>query len=37
MTLVAAVAIMLAVAAVACWVPGQRAARLKPLEVMASD
>ena len=37
MTLVTAVAIMLAVAAVACWVPGQRAARLKPLEVMASD
>jgi ABC-type antimicrobial peptide transport system permease subunit len=37
MTLVTAVAVMLAVAAVACWVPGMRAARLRPLEVMASD
>jgi putative ABC transport system permease protein len=36
-TLVIAVAVVLAVAAVACWVPGMRAARLKPLEVMASD
>jgi putative ABC transport system permease protein len=36
-TLVIAVAVLLAVAVVACWVPGLRAARLKPLEVMASD
>lgn len=36
-TLAMAVALVLAVAAVACWVPGRRAARLKPLEVLASD
>ncbi len=36
-TLAAAVAVLLAVAAIASWVPGLRAARLKPLEVMASD
>ena len=31
------VAVLLAVAMAACWVPGLRAARLKPLEVLASD
>ncbi len=36
-TVVSAVALLLAVAALACWVPGLRAARLKPLEVLASD
>jgi putative ABC transport system permease protein len=36
-TLVSAVGLLLAVAAIACWVPGLRAARLKPLEVLASD
>jgi putative ABC transport system permease protein len=36
-TLASAVTVLLAVAAVACWVPGRRAARLKPLEVLASD
>jgi putative ABC transport system permease protein len=36
-TLVIAMAVLLAVAAVACWIPGLRAARIKPLEVLASD
>jgi ABC-type antimicrobial peptide transport system permease subunit len=36
-TLLIAVTVLLAVAAVACWVPGLRAARLKPIEVLASD
>ena len=36
-TLVIAIAVLLAVAAVACWVPGLRAATIKPLEVLASD
>ena len=36
-TLVIAMTIVLTVAAVACFVPGLRAARIKPLEVLASD
>jgi putative ABC transport system permease protein len=36
-TLAIAVVVVLAVAAIACWVPGRRAARLKPVEVLASD
>jgi predicted permease len=35
--LLVAVAFLLVVGAVACWIPGLRAGRLKPLEVMASD
>jgi predicted permease len=37
MTLAMAVVGLLAVAALACWVPGLRAARIKPLEALASD
>jgi predicted permease len=36
-TLVIAIAVLLGVAAAACWVPGLRAARIKPLEVLAAD
>ena len=36
-TLVIAIAVLLAVAAVGCWVPGLRAATIRPLEVLASD
>lgn len=36
-TIATASAVLLAVAMVACWVPGVRAARLRPLEAMGSD
>jgi ABC-type antimicrobial peptide transport system permease subunit len=36
-TLALAIGVLLGVAAAACWVPGLRAARIKPLEVLASD
>jgi putative ABC transport system permease protein len=37
LTLAIAIAVLLGVAAAACWVPGLRAARIKPREVLASD
>jgi ABC-type lipoprotein release transport system permease subunit len=36
-TILGGMTVLLAVAAVACWIPGLRGARLRPLEVMASD
>ena len=36
-TLAIAVVVLLTIAAVACWLPGLRAARLNPVEVLASD
>jgi predicted permease len=36
-TLVIAIAVLLAVAAVACWIPGLRAATIRPFDVLASD
>lgn len=36
-TIVVAAAVLLAVALLACWVPGLRAARIKPVEVLASE
>ena len=36
-TTIVAVTVLLALAVVACWVPGRRAARIKPMESLASD
>lgn len=36
-TLAIAIVVLLAIAALACWLPGIRAARIKPLEALSSD
>jgi putative ABC transport system permease protein len=37
LTLVLATLALLAVAAIACWIPGARAARIKPIEVLSAE
>ena len=36
-TTIAAVAVLVAIAFIACWVPGRRAARIRPMESLSSD
>jgi ABC-type antimicrobial peptide transport system permease subunit len=37
LTLVIAIGVLLVIAALACWLPGIRAARIKPLEALSGE